>query len=271
MLAYRWRPFWLALVGFALTGCVVPRAQYDALRAQNDALLQQTRAQAAQLENLEVHSRNIEDQLARAEENLALMEDRLGLNQRQLANYQREREQLHQQFSHLRHWRSQMGPEVSQRLSEIARRCPSLRVDPRTGVAKLDTDILFDPGADSLKPGAEKVLAELVQLMRSPEAKDLRVMIVGHTDDRQIAGRPVRDKYPSNFHLSAGRALAVAEQLQKLGLPEERIAVAGFGQHQPVAPNVSMTDRQKNRRVEIFVISPDIPVIGWTDTMPTIY
>jgi len=270
----RVRRFWLALSGLAvaaLGGCLVPKSQFDALHTQNQSLLEQTRAQTAEIENLEVHCRNTEDQLIRAEENLALLEDRLGLHQKQLSNYQREREQLHQQFQQASQWRSRVPAEVRNRLADISRRHPSLQLDPKTGIGKLDTDILFDTGTEQLKPGGDKVLAELVQLMQSPEAKDLKLMVVGHTDDRQIAGRPLREKYPSNFHLSAGRALAVAEQLRKLGLPEERMGVAGFAQHQPVAPNMTPKDRLKNRRVEIFVMAPEVPVIGWTESIPTVY
>ena len=265
-----WRtcPLWGVLL---VCGCLVPKTQVDALRMQNQSLSQQNRAMTAQVENLQVHGRNTEDQLMRTEENLALLEDRLGLNQKQLANYQREREQLHEQFQRVANWGSRVPPEIGNRLAEIARRYPSLQFDPKTGVSKLDTDILFDSGTEELKPGAEKVLQELVQLMKSAEAKDLKLLVVGHTDDRQIAGRPIREKYPNNFHLSAGRALSVADQLHKLGLPEERMGVAGFAQHQPVAPNLATKDRQKNRRVEIFVLAAEVPVIGWTETTPSVY
>ena len=47
--------------------------------------------------------------------------------------------------------------------------------------------------------------------------------------------------------------------------------MAGFGSHQPLAPNVSAADRRKNRRVEIFVMAPEVPIVGWTETTPTLY
>jgi chemotaxis protein MotB len=271
MLACRRRLLWPALAALGLAGCVVPKGQFDAVRMQNQALLQQNRAQAAQVENLEVHARNTENQLARAEENLALMDDRLALNERQLTNYRRDRESVADSTGRMANWRSRGTAESGGRLAEIARRHPNLQFDAKSGVAKLDTDILFDSGADQLKPGAEKVLADLVQLLKSPDAKDLRLLVVGHTDDRQVAGRPLRERYADNFHLSAGRALAVADQLQKLGLPDDRLGVASFAQHQPVAPNQTPVDRRKNRRVEIFVMAPEVPVVGWIDTMPAMY
>lgn len=255
----------------ALCGCLVPQSQVDALRTQNRSLSQQHQAQATQIENLQTHNRKVEDQLARAEESLALLEERQGLTQQQLANFRHEREQLHEHFRSLAAWKTPVPPEVNKRLAEISQRFNALQFDAKTGIGKLDTDILFDSGSEDLKPGGERVLAELVQLMKSPEAKDLKMMVVGHTDDRAIAGRPVREKFPTNFHLSAGRALSVADHLRRLGMPEDRMGVAGFGKYQPLASNVTPQDRRKNRRVEIFVMPMDVPVIGWSETIPSVY
>lgn len=258
------------LGGFS--GCMlVPGAQLTACQLQNQALAEQCRAQLAEIENLKAHSRQTEDQLIRAEEELARLEEHVGLDRRQLANYQRERAELHAELKGLMGRREWVAPEVSGQLVELSERWASLQFDPATGISKLQTDVLFDSGQTELKPGVEPVLAELVRVLKSPEAKDLKVLIAGHTDNRRIAKKPAREKYPNNFHLSAARALTVADRLRRLGLPEQRLAVAGFGPHQPIAPNVSPNDRRKNRRVEIFVLSRDVPVVGWTESIPSVY
>ncbi len=258
------------LFGLAL-GCSSSRSQVASLQSQNQALDEQCKAQAARIENLQIHSRNIEDQLIRAEEDLALMEEQLELERRQLANAEQQQELTRNQVLGLAGRRAAMPAEMSSRLAQISKRWPSLKFDPGTGISKLDTDILFDTGSAELKPGAEELLAELARILNASESKDLKVLVAGHTDDRPVARKPARDKYDNNFDLSTERALAVASVLRKQSVSEHRIAVAGFGCHQPVAPNLTSADRQKNRRVELFVMVPDVPVIGWTETTPSLY
>ncbi len=253
-------------------GCLfVPKSQLTALESQNRALAEKARAQESRIQNLQTHSRNVEDQLMRAEEDLALLDERLGLDRRQLVNYQSERDQLHAQVMGLIRGYSAPTPEARSRLAQISEENAGLRFDPQTGVSKFDTDVLFDVGHAELKPGAEQVLRDLVRVLNSPEAEGLKVLVVGHTDDRLIAAQPVREEYPNNFHLSARRALAVSDELRRLGLTPERMGVAGFGPHQPVAPNMTDEDRVKNRRVELFVMAPNVPVVGWTETTPSLY
>jgi chemotaxis protein MotB len=273
MRAFRPLPacLWLAAL-LACSGCTwLPNPQLTASQSQNQALAGQCRAQLAEIENLKVHNRDTEDRLIRTEQEFALLQEEVGLDRKQLANYQRERAELHEQYKGLVGGRARVPPEVSAQLAELSRQYPALQFDPVTGISKLDTDVLFDSGEADLKPGAEKMLGELVRVLKSPQLADLKIMVCGHTDNQQVAGRSVREKYPNNFHLSAARALAVADQMRRQGLPEERMGVAGLGPHQPIAPNASPADRQKNRRVEIFVMSRDVPVVGWTDSMPSVY
>ena len=258
---------------FLVSGCsmVAPRSEFDALQTQNRILQEQVRAKESELENLKVHTHYTEDQLANAEDRKAALEEQLGLSGKQLANYQQERKELHDQAKDMADAHLNLSPEVHRRLSELAERFPDLHFDPHTGVAKFDSDILFDSGSAELKPAANRVLAELMQVLRTPSAQSLKVFVVGHTDDRTIPQAPAHDQFASNIDLSTGRAQAVAGYLRQLGLEDQRLGVAGFGAHEPVTPNLTVADRQKNRRVEIFVMSPDVPVVGWTDSTPNMY
>lgn len=234
----------VALMGF---GCqTVPKSQHAALQSQVRTLSEQSRAQLAEIENLKIHSRHVEDQLIQAEEDLARSEQS-GSGKRQLAA-------------------NRMPQGLSGQLAALASRYPCLHYDPQTGISKLDTDLLFDSGDDKLKPGAERILGEFADVFKSPEARELKIMVVGHADTQAIKGRELRERYPSNWHLSAGRALSVADRLRQSGIPESRMGVTGFGQYQPIASNDSSDARSKNRRVEIFVVGPETPVVGWADT-----
>lgn len=251
----------------AALGCqFVPRGRFESAEAQNRTLNEQNRAQLAEIENLKIHSRNVEDQLIKAEEELAKLDDQSTRDKHKMANLKSERERLQAQFPS---GGRNLGipPAVSSRLASLAQRYPSLKFDAETGISKVDTDVLFASGDATLKPQAEKLLVEFAEVFQAPEARDMKIMVVGHTDGQGIKGREVRSVYPNNWHLSAGRALAVADRLRKAGFPEDRMGVAGFGQHQPTSPNDSIESRQKNRRVEIFVIGPETPVVGWTETM----
>jgi len=271
MLVFSSRFFVCLALCVVCVGCTVPRVQYDAMQSQNRALSEHNRTLMTELNNLKSHSRTVEDRLISAEEELAVLDERVDLDRKQLANYQREREELRDQFMGVVNSRSSILPEVSGRLAKISQKYDGLRFDPATGLAKLDTDILFDSGMADLKPGAEKLLKDLVRVLNSPEARDLRIMAVGHTDDQQIAKKPAREKYRNNFHLSSARALTVTDRMRRLGLKHERVGIAGFGPDQPIAPNISEVNSRKNRRVEIFVMAPEVPVVGWTDTIPSVY
>jgi chemotaxis protein MotB len=208
--------------------------------------------------------------LIRTEQELASLEEQLQLDRKRLAAYQHETNELHDEFKTVVN-AHRLPPSVSKQLADLSRRYPSLSFDPATGISKLDTDILFDSGQSELKPNAQAMLAELSQILQTPEGNGLKIMVVGHTDNQRVAGRVAGNRFPNNFHLSTARALAVADLMRRQGLGEQRIGVAGFGPHEPVASNATASDRQKNRRVEIFVMTPDVPVVGWTDSIPSVY
>jgi len=183
--------FSLSLAVFCGCGTLFPNPQFDALKTQNRALGEQNRAQLAEIENLKVHSRNTVEKLNRAEEDLAVLEDEIEANRKQLANYEQERSRLREQFRGVVRSNAHVPVEVSQQLVEISRRHPCLQFDPVTGIAKLDTDILFDSGKSELKTEAGQVLAEMVDVLKLPEGRELKIMIVGHTDDRRMARNSV--------------------------------------------------------------------------------
>ena len=121
-----------------------------------------------------------------------------------------------------------LPPSVGKQLAELSWCYPGLNFDPATGVSKLETDVLFDSGQAELKPAAQAMLAELGRVLQSPEAGELKVMVVGFTDNARLVSKPPQGPYANNFHLSTARALTVADCLRREGLSERRIGVAGL-------------------------------------------
>jgi flagellar motor protein MotB len=237
-------------------GCqVVPKTHLDAAESHNRTLVEQKNALLAENENLRTHGRRLEDQVKQAEEELAAMEENGNVARTASA--------------HL--GRSDMPALLSKRLAQLSRRHEGLEFDPQTGASKLDMDVLFDSGKAEIRSEAEPLLDEFADLLKSPEARELRVMVVGHTDNRRIGKRETRERYPDNWHLASARALAVAEYLQGRGVREEQLGITAFGKHQPIASNQLPADRQRNRRVEIFVTGPNTPIVGWTEKSTDLY
>ncbi len=104
------------------------------------------------------------------------------------------------------------------------------------------SDVLFDTGAATLKPGADLALGRVSEfLQKNPETK---LIVEGHTDS---VGSDA-----SNESLSQRRADAVKAALLSRGIQSDRIETTGRGEGFPVASNDTQAGRQQNRRVEII-------------------
>jgi chemotaxis protein MotB len=243
-------------------GCYVPKGDLINEQTTNRVLAEQNRAYLVQIDNLKAHSTQVENQLIRAEQELA-SRSQTDPAHTALAGPDGARPAIPNG--------RRLPAAVNQQLALWAQQYPNLSFDAEAGVSKCDMDVLFDSGQAELRPAARQMLAELAQVLQRSEAKDLKIMVVGHTDNQRIVGVSTRDKYPNNFHLSTARALAVVDVLHTQGLSDQRIGIAGFGAHAAVADNQSAVDRQKNRRVEIFVMPHDVPVVGWSEARPDGY
>lgn len=107
------------------------------------------------------------------------------------------------------------------------------------------SDVLFDTGRATLKPGAREKLSKLAGILLAYPGS-YRVEIEGHTDSI--------GSDDSNLRLSQGRADSVHDYLLQSGLKADRMMAArGLGESTPVASNDTAAGRQVNRRVEIII------------------
>jgi chemotaxis protein MotB len=135
--------------------------------------------------------------------------------------------------------------------------------DPVTGLNKFRSDILFDLGSDAIRPEAEPIIAGFASTAVNGAARGLRILVVGHTDDQNIVRPETAIKHPTNWHLSTDRSDAVILQLLNAGVEPDRIASMGYSEFHPLELSKSDTSRQRNRRVELFVVPNHPDVAKW--------
>ena len=111
--------------------------------------------------------------------------------------------------------------------------------------------ILFDSGKAEVKKGGLEILGKVVSILKDVNDKSIR--IEGHTDDVQIS-RALAQRYPTNWELSAARAINVARHLQDQGIDPGQLSAVAYGEWKPVATNDTAEGKAKNRRIEIILV-----------------
>lgn len=111
--------------------------------------------------------------------------------------------------------------------------------------------ILFDSGRAEVKKGGLEILGKVISILKDVNDKSIR--IEGHTDNVQIVG-VLAKRYPSNWELSAARAINVARYLQDQGIDPGQLSAVAYGEWKPVATNDTAEGKAKNRRIEIILV-----------------
>ncbi len=114
------------------------------------------------------------------------------------------------------------------------------------------SEVLFDSGSAELEPEGRAQLAQLAETLleisqRIPGEINWILRVDGHTDSRPIATA----RFPSNWELSAARAISVTKFLVDQGVPSERLAATGFAAFQPLDDRYDEIAYRRNRRIEL--------------------
>jgi outer membrane protein OmpA-like peptidoglycan-associated protein len=131
-----------------------------------------------------------------------------------------------------------MRAKLSQQLNSILQTRDSAR-----GLIVSMSDVLFDTGKYSLKPGAREKLAKVAGILLAYPG--LNIEVGGYTDN--VGGDAM------NQTLSENRAGSVRDYLVQEGVATNSVSAKGFGNTLPVASNDNSAGRQQNRRVELLV------------------
>jgi chemotaxis protein MotB len=151
-----------------------------------------------------------------------------------------------------------LPPELHKALQEFASKYPqTVEYDAKRGAVKWKGDVLFPLGSDVVKDSAKAALQAFANIVKSAAAAKFDVIVVGHTDNIRIVREDTKKLHPTNWHLSAHRAIAVNNVLISDGVPATKTGIMGYGEFRPIDSNASEKGRQQNRRVECFLVSHD--------------
>ncbi|HEY5649776.1 MAG TPA: OmpA family protein, partial [Nitrospiria bacterium] len=116
--------------------------------------------------------------------------------------------------------------------------------------------ILFDSGSAEIKTNGLEVLRRVGNILLDLTDKEIRVE--GHTDNVPIGFR-LREKFPTNWELSAARAINVVRYFsEQLGVKPRYLSAVGLADSHPVSENDSPEGRAQNRRIEIVLLPLDM-------------
>jgi chemotaxis protein MotB len=217
------------------------------LAGQLDTQKNLTSRAMAQIELLNQQIAALRRQLGALESALEASESKDKESQSRIADLgQRLNLALAQRVQELSRFRS----EFFGRLRAILGDRPDIRVVGDRFV--FQSEVFFDPGQAILQPGGraelDKLAAALVELEKQiPKDIAWVLRVDGHTDVRPIAS----SQYPSNWELSAARAISVVQYLITKGISPQRLVAAGFGEFQPLDPGTSDEAYRRNRRIEL--------------------
>lgn len=206
------------------------RMKQEAEQASQDAVRQRQEAEQARAAALE------QQQVAQAAAEQAARDRAAAVSQQRAA--EAEAEKAKRAAAQAEAEKAQLRAQLLSQLNSILQTRDSAR-----GLIVNMSDVLFDTGSYTLKPGAREKLAKISGIVLAHPG--LNLQIEGHTDSVGT------DEF--NQQLSERRADSVRDFLAQQGVPGSAISARGFGKMQPVATNDTAEGRQRNRRVELVV------------------
>ena len=256
------RPTSLFLIlSLGVSACGYSQEEWDQKTRENESLQKQLQAQTdahkksqKDYEDAVQEIDGLKKQLADRGANLDNLNQSLAEQRKALEEYARRTEQLDQIRK-----RFELLQTKLQKLTQLG-----LKVEVRNNrmLIQLPGDVLFDSGADKLKPDGQKILMQVADVVRTDaDLSKRRFQVAGHTDAKPLAGGQFKD----NWGLSTMRARSVLILLTSKpdkdgiggGLSPANWSAAGYADTDPVADNSTEEGRKKNRRVEL-VVQPDV-------------
>jgi chemotaxis protein MotB len=275
------------LLSISLSGCLVAESRYlqkveeaDGLTKELGSLKQKHAALTADNTALKAEYDKLTGEAAGlAKDKQALTKDKEELEQvlkakadtlsqnisdlrQKVATLEGENKKLKEDIAALQKVKEEKVKEVSKTYEQLLQNMKSEIALGQVTISELkgkltvnmEAAILFDSGKADVKDDGLEILQKMVDTLKS--VKDKAIRIEGHTDNVQIVGALTR-VFPTNWELSAARAINVTKYLQQQGLDPAILSAAAFAEYKPVADNSTKEGRAKNRRIEITLVAKD--------------
>lgn len=277
----------IGLAAMSLNGCLVAESTYlkkveeadtltsqlGSLQKRYDALVADNASLKAAYDSLKRDATGLANDKERLlkdkgelEQVLKAKSDTLSQNisdlRQKVADLERENNKLRDDVATLQRVKEEKVREVSSTYEQLLQNMKSEIAKGQVTISELkgkltvnmEAAILFDSGKAEVKDDGLAILLKMVDTLKS--VKDKAIRIEGHTDNVQIIGALTRT-FPTNWELSAARAINVARYLQGQGLDPALLSAAAFAEFKPVADNGTKEGRAKNRRIEITLVARD--------------
>ena len=250
-----------------LAGCVTTgtyeKKEAEAARYQSDLAAEQARSRElgaqltalrGELDGVQAEAKGLSEQLQAETANLVAKQGELNALREENARQQALVDELSRSKKKLEVAKA----ELEKKSAEYGQLAKSLQGEIEAGrveltelkgklTVKMKDKILFASGSATIGKEGLAALAKVAEALRGVQGKVIRVE--GHTDNVPVGAGP----WASNWELSTARALAVVRALQDRGVDPTKLAAAGYGEYQPIAPNDTPEGRSLNRRIEIVL------------------
>jgi len=253
---FTYRCIALVTIALILSGCI-SQEKYDDLKLRNRSQQQRIDELESQLNVTKLKLAQTEKQLAEAQETGDADIDALNKKIEALQNdIDKKTALIAKMQAELVRGGVALPPELASALEKFAAaNSDMITFDEASGMVKFKSDLLFEKGSDIVASKAAGPIKKLCGIINSREAEGFDIIIAGHTDDIPIRKSETMRLHPTNWHLSAHRAIAVEKMMETSGVKPTRISIRGFGEYRPFEANkANKKGNPKNRRVEIYLV-----------------
>jgi len=262
----------LVLLPPLLAACGVPTEQYAAKELEAREYLNKYQDESQKNADLAARIADLAGRIGALEEESRALGERVRANERSLAAKQSDlqgaRQRIEEQaalidlLSRSRAQLERAKAELERKSGEYEQLAASLQTEIAAGqveiselrgrmTVRLKDQVLFASGSAAVGREGRAALDRIADALQGVQGRSVRVE--GYTDD--VPTGP-GGTYPTNWELSAARALAVVRYLQEKGVDPTLLVAAGYGQFHPVASNDTPEGRAENRRIEISLAAP---------------